>query len=145
MNDERNEPEAVPIDPEAERRELEGAGWKRIEDRMGKVVWRHPTSGYLYPQGPAMGRLRGDLASEATRGENEEEGVSEPLGLALRRIRQARGLTVEELASESGVDARTIREAEERGRTPRMDTIARLAKPLGLTFAEAWSLQRSRE
>jgi hypothetical protein len=57
-------PEAVPIDPEAERRELEAAGWKRIETLSGKVVWRHPASGYLYPQGPAIARLRRDLASE---------------------------------------------------------------------------------
>jgi hypothetical protein len=64
MNHEPNEPEAVPIDPEAERRELEAAGWERIVERSGKVVWRHPTSGALYPQGPAIARLRMDSASE---------------------------------------------------------------------------------
>lgn len=71
--------------------------------------------------------------------------MSEPLGLALQRIRQTRGLTVEELAEKSGVAASTIKEAEEGGRTPRKDTIARLAKPLGLTFEEVWSLQSRRE
>jgi transcriptional regulator with XRE-family HTH domain len=70
--------------------------------------------------------------------------VSEPLGLALQRIRQTRGLTVEELAAESGVAARTIRDAEQGESTPRSDTIAKLAKPLGLTFEEVWSLQRKR-
>ena len=71
--------------------------------------------------------------------------VSEPLGLALQRIREARGLTIEELAQKSGVAALTIRDAERGESTPRMDTIARLAKPLGLTFDEVWSLQRRRE
>jgi hypothetical protein len=48
MNHERNDlPEAVSIDLEAERRELEASGWKQIEERLGKVVWRHPTSGVL--------------------------------------------------------------------------------------------------
>ncbi|HEX2098242.1 MAG TPA: hypothetical protein VHF46_04215 [Rubrobacteraceae bacterium] len=64
VNHERNEPESVPINPEVERRELEAAGWERIEERSGKVVWRHPTSGALYPQGAALARLRMDLASE---------------------------------------------------------------------------------
>ncbi len=59
----RNEPEAVPIGPEAEQRELDAAGWERIE-RQGKLLWRHPKSGALYPQGPAIRRLRMDLAGE---------------------------------------------------------------------------------
>ena len=71
--------------------------------------------------------------------------VSEPLGLALQRIREARGLTIEELAQKSGVAALTIRDTERGESTPRMDTIARLAKPLGLTFDEVWSLQSRRE
>lgn len=75
MNQERNEPEAVPIDPEAERRELEAAGWERIVERSGKVVWQHPTSGALYPQGAAIARLRMDLAS----GDSPDE---EPRGRA---------------------------------------------------------------
>jgi DNA-binding XRE family transcriptional regulator len=67
-------------------------------------------------------------------------GVSEPLGLALRRIREARGLTVEELAKKSGVAAITIKDTEQGESRPRTGTIARLAKPLGLTFEEVWSL-----
>jgi transcriptional regulator with XRE-family HTH domain len=69
----------------------------------------------------------------------------EPLGLALQRIREARGLTVEELAERSGVAASTIKDAEQGESTPRTDTIARLARPLGLTFEEVWSLQGRRE
>ncbi len=59
----RDEPATVPVDPEAQQRELEAAGWEQVE-RMGKVVWRHPTSGGLYPQGPAMRRLRIDQAGQ---------------------------------------------------------------------------------
>ena len=52
-----DEPTAEPIDKEAEQRELEAAGWVRIE-RQGKVVWRNPESGYLYPQGVAIALVR---------------------------------------------------------------------------------------
>ena len=58
---------AVPVDPQAQRRELEEAGWKLIE-RMGKIVWQRPDSQYLYPQGVAIRMVR-----EATENESEEE------------------------------------------------------------------------
>jgi transcriptional regulator with XRE-family HTH domain len=70
--------------------------------------------------------------------------VSERLGLELQRIREEQGLTVEGLAAKSGVSETTIREVERGTREPRGDTIARLAKPLGLTFDEVWRLQRRR-
>jgi transcriptional regulator with XRE-family HTH domain len=74
-----------------------------------------------------------------------EGGVSEErLGLELRRIRQERGLTVEELAEKSGVSATTIREVERGAREARGNTVAKLAKPLGLTFDEVWGLQKMR-
>ena len=57
-----DEPEAVPVDPEAQQRDLKEAGWEPIE-RLGKVVWRHPWSGHLYPQGAAIQRLRRDRSS----------------------------------------------------------------------------------
>jgi transcriptional regulator with XRE-family HTH domain len=68
--------------------------------------------------------------------------VSEWLGLELRRIREEKGFTVEELAEKSGISATTIRVVERGGRQARGDTIARLAKPLGLTFDEVWRLQK---
>ncbi len=68
--------------------------------------------------------------------------MSEWLGLELQRIREVRGLTVEELAEKSGVSATTIRDVERGTREARMDTVAKLAKPLGLTFDEVWRLQR---
>jgi transcriptional regulator with XRE-family HTH domain len=71
--------------------------------------------------------------------------VGERVGLELRRIREERGLTVEELAEKSGISATTIRVVERGGREPRGDTVARLAKPLGLTFDEVWRLQNRRD
>jgi transcriptional regulator with XRE-family HTH domain len=70
--------------------------------------------------------------------------VSERLALELRRIREQRGLTIEQLAEKSGISATTIRVVERGAREPRGDTVARLAKPLGLTFDEVWRLQRRR-
>jgi len=63
------------------------------------------------------------------------------LGLELRQIREERGLTVEELAEKSGVSATTIRDVERGAREARGDTVAKLARPLGLTFDEVWTLQ----
>jgi hypothetical protein len=47
----------VPVDLKAQEQELEAAGWERLE-RLGKVVWRNPRSGYLYPQGAAIALVR---------------------------------------------------------------------------------------
>ncbi len=66
----------------------------------------------------------------------------ERLGLELRRIREERGLSVEELAEKSGVSATTIRGVERGAREARGDTVASLGRPLGLTFDEVWALQR---
>ena len=68
--------------------------------------------------------------------------MSGQIGLELRRLREERGLSVEELAEKSGVSATTIRIMERGAREVSGDTIAKLAKPLGLTFDEVWSLQR---
>ena len=62
----------------------------------------------------------------------------------MRRLREERGLTVEELAERSGVSITTIRVAERGPRDPSDDTVARLARPLGLTFDEVWAIQRRR-
>jgi transcriptional regulator with XRE-family HTH domain len=70
--------------------------------------------------------------------------MSDRVGLQLRRIREEKGLTVEELAEKSGVSGTTIRVAERGPREPSDDTVARLARPLGLTFDEVWALQRRR-
>jgi transcriptional regulator with XRE-family HTH domain len=68
----------------------------------------------------------------------------ERLGLELRRIREERGFTVEELAEKSGVSATTLKVVERGAREARGDTVAKLAKPLGLTFDQVWELQRRR-
>jgi len=66
------------------------------------------------------------------------------LGLEMRRLREEGGLTVEELAEKSGISASTIRAVERGTREARGDTVAKLAKPLGLKFDEVWRLQRRR-
>src|SRR5829696_2561288 len=104
--------------------------------------------GRISPVSTPYGGGSGDFgAAFLPRSTSEQRGgsVSEPLRLALQRIREARGLTIEELAQKSGVAALTIRDTERGESTPCMDTIARLAKPLGLTIDEVWSLQRRRE
>jgi hypothetical protein len=63
-------PEAVPVDLEAQRRELEEAGWTRVE-RLGKLVWQRPDSHYLYPQGVAI-RLVREAAENETGGSGGE-------------------------------------------------------------------------
>jgi hypothetical protein len=60
----------VPVDLKAQEQELEAAGWERLE-RLGKVVWRNPWSGYLYPQGAAIALIRaGNIPGAA----HEESG-----------------------------------------------------------------------
>jgi hypothetical protein len=61
----------VPVDKEAEQRELGAAGWERLE-RQGKVIWRNPQSGYLYPQGAAMALLRRQRENEGGDGGSEK-------------------------------------------------------------------------
>ena len=58
----KDEPETVPVDVESQERQLAEAGWEPVE-RMGKRVWRHPETGHLDPQGPALQRLRLDRGS----------------------------------------------------------------------------------
>ncbi len=70
--------------------------------------------------------------------------MSKRVGLELQRLREERGIIVEELAQKSEVSVTTIRVAERGPREPSNDTVARLARPLGLTFDEVWKLQRRR-
>ena len=92
------EPKTVPIDPEGEQRELEAAGWERL-DVQGKVLWVNPQSGHRYPQGPAIRRLR-QIQEEAEQGRGEGRGVSVK---ELGRLRQAvaRLLDAQEDASDA--------------------------------------------
>ena len=48
-------------DEEAEERELEAAGWERVErwgEGSGETAWRNPQSGLVYPQGVAIALVR---------------------------------------------------------------------------------------
>lgn len=66
-----DEPNAVPIDKEGEQRELEAASWVKVE-RQGKILWRNPESGHLYPQGAAIALIRTGRAPGAS---EEPEGA----------------------------------------------------------------------
>jgi hypothetical protein len=48
----------------AERCELEAAGWEPVVRCEGKIVWRSPGSGYLYPQGVGIAMVREGAATE---------------------------------------------------------------------------------
>lgn len=50
-----------------EVRELEAAGWEKLE-RLEKIVWRRPESGYLYPQDVAIRLVREARHIRETRG-----------------------------------------------------------------------------
>src|SRR5215212_532695 len=124
-------------------------GQARRADRLPRGVGRRGVAAGARvgtPGGRAALGLRPRYCPGCCRGGAEEgRGVSEErLGLELWRIREERGLTVEELADKSGVSATTIRDVERGAREARGDTVAKLAKPLGLTFDEVWELQRRR-
>lgn len=61
--EQRDEPTTERIDKGAEQRELEAAGWEKVE-REGKIVWRNPRSGFLYPQGAAIALVREGVDAE---------------------------------------------------------------------------------
>src|SRR5215211_15016 len=124
-------------------------GAARRADRLPERVGRRGVAagaGVGTPGGRAALGLRPRYRPGCCRGDAEKgRSVSEErLGLELRRIREERGLTVEELAEKSRVSATTIRDVERGAREARGDTVAKLAKPLGLTFEEVWELQRRR-
>ncbi|HVE99997.1 MAG TPA: hypothetical protein VNA27_01485 [Rubrobacteraceae bacterium] len=64
-------PNSVATDLEAQQRELEAAGWVRSE-RQGKLFWRNPKSGHVYPQGAAVEQLR--RSAEGADEESESDG-----------------------------------------------------------------------
>jgi hypothetical protein len=51
------QPTARPVDKEAERRELEAAGW-RPKERAGEIVWQAPGGGSWYQQDVAIAMVR---------------------------------------------------------------------------------------
>ncbi len=65
--DRREDPLSVSYDPSKEQRKLEAVGWERV-DRQGKLFWRNPQSGRLYPQGAAVQRLQAITASGESEG-----------------------------------------------------------------------------
>ena len=47
-----------------EHQELEQAGWEYVEEGVGKILWKHPNSDYLYPQDAAVTIVRGENVAE---------------------------------------------------------------------------------
>jgi len=41
-----------------DRRELEAAGWERLERSDGKDIWLDPDNGFMYPQAVAVAMVR---------------------------------------------------------------------------------------
>ncbi len=66
----------VRLDLEAQERELVAAGWERLE-RVGKIVWRNPRSGHLYPQGAAIALIRVGKIPGASEKSGRSEEVSD--------------------------------------------------------------------
>jgi hypothetical protein len=58
-----DEPTARPADKEAERRELEAAGW-RSKERASEIVWQAPGGGLWYEQGVAIAMVRENAATD---------------------------------------------------------------------------------
>jgi transcriptional regulator with XRE-family HTH domain len=56
----------------------------------------------------------------------------------LRRVREARGLSLEDVASAAGVSVRTVSDAELRRARPRRSTKAVIAQALELDPRELW-------
>jgi hypothetical protein len=67
--DSREDPVSVSYNPSKEQGKLEDAGWERV-DRQGKLFWKNPQSGRLYPQGAAVQRLQAITASEESEGDS---------------------------------------------------------------------------
>jgi transcriptional regulator with XRE-family HTH domain len=57
-------------------------------------------------------------------------------GANLRRLREARGLTQMQLGNRCGMDSSAISRLERAERDPQLETIATLAKALGLTAGD---------
>ena len=84
-----------------------------------------------------MSGRRGQLSATIGRRVGERR-VGATFGELLRDHRRAAGLTQEELAERAGVSPRSISELERGGaHVPRRDTVALLARALGLRRAAA--------
>lgn len=73
-----------------------------------------------------------------TEASEEHCGAAHP-GAAIREIRTARGLSLDQLASRSGVSRSMISKVERAEATPSTTVLSRLAEALSVTFAELLS------
>ena len=68
--------------------------------------------------------------------ENSSQLYELPFGAALRRLRKAAGLSQEQLGMEAGVQRNFISLIERGQNQPTINTIARLARALGIKASE---------
>jgi transcriptional regulator with XRE-family HTH domain len=66
----------------------------------------------------------------------KRNGILAALGQSVRRQRETKALTLENLAERAGLDATYISGIERGLRNPGIKNVARLAKALGLTTSE---------
>jgi len=67
---------------------------------------------------------------------NSGSGFELPIGVALRRLRKARGLSQEQLGLDSGVQRNFISLIELGQNQPILNTICKLARALGMKASE---------
>jgi transcriptional regulator with XRE-family HTH domain len=67
---------------------------------------------------------------------NELEAINKRFGENLRRAREARGLTQEELAHLAGIHRTEVGLLERAGREPRLATLVKLATALGVPLGD---------
>jgi transcriptional regulator with XRE-family HTH domain len=64
------------------------------------------------------------------------DSAAEQFGLALRQARRSKGLSQERLGELTGLHPTEISRLERAAREPRLSTIVKLARPLGITAAD---------
>ena len=80
--------------------------------------------------------LRRELAAGKTPAHAEQQLITALLMARVHELRQARGLTVEQLAHESDLTMSTLQYLDGTLRDPRLSTVLRLCRGLGTTAAE---------
>lgn len=89
----------------------------------------------------ALRAIASDDAAKATATENQH--VSSALGTALRMLRAERGVSQEQLAVSSGLPQPTISRIEHGEREPRLGTLEKYARGLGMTLNDVLDALRS--
>jgi hypothetical protein len=68
--------ESLRTPSEIQRRQLEEAGWKPVDDGNGPVIWRNPLSGRLYPQEVAVDLVRSGRLQTPPPNQDDPDAIS---------------------------------------------------------------------